>query len=306
MHLRAQMALAHQAAPIDDVTAEGSRAKHLTGTSCASEAVTNVSHSMMPSHLGRHVFGLAAITLGVVGLVFADFAAVWQPVPPSVPQRHLLAYAMAACLLTAGAAVQYRPTAKIGLLALAALYTIAALLWVPRIAAHPALFSRWSGFAEELCLVIAALLSYESLADGTGRRASAVFHVGRVLFGVCVISFGIAHFTALEETARLVPNWLPFGQRFWAIATGLMFLSAGIALVGAIRPALVAGLLTIMILSFGWLIWAPALASKIGDHFLWAANAINFAIAGAAWMVADVHQTRIHPATARSSPARRP
>jgi hypothetical protein len=47
-----------------------------------------------------------------------------------------------------------------------------------------------------------------------------------------------------------------------------------------------------MVLSFGWLIWAPALAGKIGDHFLWAANAINFAIAGAAWVVADAHRRR--------------
>ena len=47
-----------------------------------------------------------------------------------------------------------------------------------------------------------------------------------------------------------------------------------------------------MVLSFGWLIWAPALAGKIGDHFLWAANGINFAIAGAAWLVADAHPAR--------------
>jgi len=119
------------------------------------------------------------------------------------------------------------------------------------------------------------------------------------LFGACVVSFGVAHFTALEATARLVPGWLPFGQRFWAITTGLLMVSAGVALVAAVRTALVAGLLTTMILSFGWLIWAPALAGKIGDHFLWAANGINLAIAGAAWLIADAHRASAEAAERR-------
>ncbi len=267
----------------------------------AGQAVTiGDDGQLMPSDLGRHVYGLAAMTLGLVGLAFGDFAAVWQPVPDTVPQRRLLAYLMAACLLGAGIAVQYRRTARPGLRALAALYTIATLLWVPRVAARPRTFSRWSGLAEELCLVLAAVLSYESLAESADRRRSRIARASRVLFGSCVVAFGVAHFTALEETARLVPSWLPLSQRFWAITTGLLMLSAGVALIAAIRPALVAGLLTMMILSFGWLIWAPALAGKIGDHFLWAANGINFAIAGAAWLVADAHRApaeagAVHP-----------
>lgn len=34
--------------------------------------------------LGRHVYGLAAVALGIIGLVFGDFANVWQPVPPLI------------------------------------------------------------------------------------------------------------------------------------------------------------------------------------------------------------------------------
>ena len=43
--------------------------------------------------LGQRVFGLAAVALGVVGLVWDDFALVWQPVPANLPGRAMLAYA---------------------------------------------------------------------------------------------------------------------------------------------------------------------------------------------------------------------
>ena len=43
--------------------------------------------------LGRRVFGLAAIALGLVGLAWGDFAAVWQPVPKETPAYLGLAYA---------------------------------------------------------------------------------------------------------------------------------------------------------------------------------------------------------------------
>jgi hypothetical protein len=42
---------------------------------------------------GSRVYGLGAIALGLAGLVWGDFALVWQPVPPGVPGRTALAYA---------------------------------------------------------------------------------------------------------------------------------------------------------------------------------------------------------------------
>ena len=63
--------------------------------------------------LGRHVYGLAAIALGGVGLAWGDFAAVWQPFPDSAPARNFFAYAVAAHFLTGGILLQWRPTAAV-------------------------------------------------------------------------------------------------------------------------------------------------------------------------------------------------
>ena len=37
--------------------------------------------------LGARIYGLAAVLLGLVGLAWGDFAAVWQPVPPDWPAQ---------------------------------------------------------------------------------------------------------------------------------------------------------------------------------------------------------------------------
>ncbi len=50
---------------------------------------------------------------------------------------------------------------------------------------------------------------------------------------------------------------------------------------------LAARLLTAMIIGFGALVWAPSLFTHPGEHMVWAGNAINPALMGAAWVVAD-------------------
>jgi uncharacterized membrane protein YphA (DoxX/SURF4 family) len=241
----------------------------------------------LPSNLGRHVYGLAAMSLGVIGLVWGDFATVWQPVQAGVPHRTLLAYLFAAGLFAGGAAIQRRRTARAGLVVVALLYLIAALLWLPRVIGFPQLFGTWSGFAEEFAYVAAAAIAYVALEPRSPPWGVRVAELSRVLFGLCVVMFGIVHFTALAETARMVPGWLPPGQRFWAIATGVAHLMAGIAIVSGMQSVLASRLLTGMFLTFGALVWLPSLLAAPHDHIVWAGNAVNLAMAAAAWVVAD-------------------
>src|SRR5512147_701960 len=95
--------------------------------------------------LGQHVYGLGAIALGLVGLVWGDFAAVWQPVPESVPNRTVLAYIVALCFLLAGLAMQWRRTALYGAAVLVVLYVAFALLWLRRVLGFPNMIGTWSG-----------------------------------------------------------------------------------------------------------------------------------------------------------------
>jgi hypothetical protein len=47
-------------------------------------------------------FAIAMIGLGVLALVYGDFAMVWQPVPAGLPGRTMLAYASGVVMLLGG------------------------------------------------------------------------------------------------------------------------------------------------------------------------------------------------------------
>ena len=61
--------------------------------------------------LGNRVYGAAGIALGVIGLIWGDFAAPWHAVPAGTPGHAALAYACAALLLIGGLAMQLRRSA---------------------------------------------------------------------------------------------------------------------------------------------------------------------------------------------------
>jgi uncharacterized membrane protein YphA (DoxX/SURF4 family) len=233
------------------------------------------------------IYGLAAVALGLVGLVWGDFAAVWQPVPKELPGRTALAYAVAIALSIAGLALQWRRSAGLGALTLTALYTLGVLLLhVPRIIAHSSAFVTWSGIAEQLALVAAGLVAYAYCAQLEAAGAARLLKIGRLIFGVCLIVFGLAHLVYLAPTAEFVPAWLPPGQTFWAYATAAGHFAAGIAILSGILARTAARWLTAMFVVFGILVHAPTIFTDPHTHFNWAANAINFALIGSAWVIA--------------------
>lgn len=242
------------------------------------------------SNLGARVYGLGAIALGLVGLAWGDFATVWQPIqalPFVLPYRAAFAYVAAAGLLSAGLAIQWRRSARVGLLILTILYFIFALLWLPRVINFPQLFGTWGGFLEEMSLVSPAVIVYASLQPSDSVRASRTIQLGRSFFGICVLSFGLGHFFALPQTAAMVPPWMPAGQLFWAVVTGVAHLLAGAAILSGVLDVLGSQMLTLMLAIFSALVWAPALYAQPQEHTVWAGNAINLALVGAAWVVAD-------------------
>ena len=239
------------------------------------------------SKLGSHVFGLAAVALGLVGLVWGDFANVWQPVPATVPHRVLFAYLYAALLLLAGAALQFRSAARIGAIALAVLYCLPAALWARRVFGFPGMIGTWGGLAEELALIAAAVAAFVFLTERPSGAATLASRIACVVFGLCFITIGVEHFLALKETAAFVPHWIPPSGRFWAIFTGSAHILAGLAIVSGVLALLAARLLTAMIFVFGVLVWLPAVYAQPHVHMMWSANAINFALLAAAWAMAD-------------------
>lgn len=237
--------------------------------------------------LSVRIYGLGAVVLGLGGLVWGDYAVVWQPLSNTAPGQSPWGYALAVPPLIAGLAMQWRRAASLSALALIILYGLAEVfLDIPRGIAQPFVFVAWYGVAEHLALAAGGLVIYSYRAQLEPASAECLSKIGRLIFAMSLIYFGLAHHFFLPFTVKLVPAWLPPGQTFWAYATAAGHVAAGIALLSGIyaRPATM--LLTAMFIVFAILVHAPRVLFEPHTHFNWAENNINFALIGAAWVIA--------------------
>jgi len=186
-------------------------------------------------------------------------------------------------------------------LGLTVLYSLGVIvLDVPRVIAHPTVFVTWYGVAEQLALVAGGLVAFAYCAQLEPASAERLSKIGRLIFGLCLMVFGLAHLFYLAYTAKLVPAWLPPGQTFWAYATAAGHCAAGIAILCNMAARLAAMLLTAMFVVFAILMHAPTIFTDPHTHFNWAENAINFALIGSAWVIAASLPVGKSKATAES------
>ena len=117
--------------------------------------VMNVEKTTMA--LGWRLYGVGVMALAIVCLAWGNFDP-GQPVPKGFPDRTALAYAAAAFMLVAGAAIEWRRTAAWGAAALGAYYTLIVVILMngPVVLAHYAEFGSYSGTAEQLAIAAAA------------------------------------------------------------------------------------------------------------------------------------------------------
>jgi hypothetical protein len=230
------------------------------------------------SNLGRHVFGGAALALGFITLAWHDYNE-W-------PQLRYIMYAAAATQIFGGAAIQFGRTAKGGAAVLGAVYLLFASLCVPRIVAAPQIYNSWGNFFEQFSLVTGAAIVYARMSSSW--TPETLNRIARILFGIAVASFTLEQAVYLNATASLVPKWIPPSQMFWAVTTTVAFALAAVALLTNRMALLATRLLTLMIVIFGLLVWVPLCLSDPHSHTNWSENALTFAIAGAAWILADL------------------
>jgi uncharacterized membrane protein YphA (DoxX/SURF4 family) len=237
---------------------------------------------------GWRVYGLGVMALALLCLAWGDFDP-GQPVPKGFPDRTSLAYAAATFMLVAGAAVEWRRTAAWGAAALSAYYAlvVVVLMYGRLVLHHYAEFGSYSGAAEQLAIAAAGLIVYAESANIDAVLAARLTRLGQRAFGFCALLFGGAHFFYMNLTIPLVPKWLPPTQQFWAYATGVAHIAAGVAILTGVQARLAAILLTAMFACFTPLVHVPMLLADPLSHTNWSENALNLALIGVAWVVAD-------------------
>jgi uncharacterized membrane protein len=238
------------------------------------------------------LFAVGMIGLGILALVYGDFALVWQPVAAWVPGRTGLAYGSGVVMLLGGAGLLFRSTAALSTRILFAYLIAWLLLKVPALVVAPQMEAVWLGFGE-LAVLLAGGWTLFALLAGLRERSILTFATGekgiriaRILFAVSLIPIGLSHLVYVKETANLVPAWLPFREG-WAYLTGVGQITCGIAVLFSIYPRMAAMTEAGMLSLFTLLVWGPAILAAPKTRLPWTAFFISWAITAGAWLVAN-------------------
>jgi hypothetical protein len=232
--------------------------------------------------MGRHLFGAAALALGVASLALhLQLVSSW-----TLPGRAVFLDVTAAAQIAGGLAIQFPRFVRSGALILFAVYGIFACTLVPEIFAHPSVYASWGDVFYSLGLVVGAVVA-SALASSSASEPQTAASAAIIVFGLCNISYAIEQLEFFARTVSLVPKWVPFGGSFWTIATTIAFAIAGVSLLIRYKALLASRLLTVMLLIFGITIWIPMLITQPGQPGNWSEGLETFALAGAAWIVAD-------------------
>ena len=238
------------------------------------------------------LFAVGMIGLGILALVYGDFALVWQPVAPWIPGRTVLAYGSGLIMLLGGVGLLLRSRVTWSVRILFPYLIIWLLLKVPALLVAPQMEAVWLGFGEIAVLMTGGWVLFATLA-GLREGSPLTFATGAngirlagMLFAVSLIPIGLSHLVYVKQTVELVPAWLPY-RVGWAYLTGAGQIACGLGVLFSMLPRVAAWAEAGMISVFTLLVWGPAIVAAPKTRLPWTAFFISWAIASAAWVVAQ-------------------
>jgi uncharacterized membrane protein len=238
------------------------------------------------------LFAVGMIGLGILALVYGDFAMVWQPVAPWIPGRTVLAYGSSVIMLLGGIGLLFRATAAWSARILFPYLIVWTLLKVPALVVAPQMEAVWLGFGELAVLMAGGWVLFATVGkprDGSPLAFAAGengIRLARILFAVSLLPIGLSHLVYVKETAELVPAWLPY-RVGWAYLTGAGQMACGLGVLFSVLPRVAARVEAGMLSLFTLLVWVPAILAAPKARLPWTAFFISWAIASAAWVVAQ-------------------
>jgi len=245
---------------------------------------------------------LGTVLTGILNIAWGAFDASHQPIKSlgiNLPGQHILAYVAGVWLVTAGLAILWRRTARVGAAASAIAYLIFATFWLARYYAGihtlgwriDVLLGVTFGLAQQLMLASPAAIVYASTASPDSPQQKRAGIAARWMLGLPPVIFGLFHLIGLRVFASIVPHWMSFGY-FWAALTGIAFFLAGSAICSGIMDILAVRLLALMLLLFEGFVEIPPILIRLHNQATWGGAVYNVAAIGACLIFAGFLASR--------------
>ena len=201
--------------------------------------------------------------LGILGLIYGDFALVWQPVADWIPGRTSLAYATAALECITALGLLFSATSRWAVRVLFPGVILWQLLKVHDVLQGPSHEGVYLSFGETAILLAGAWTLFARLADlSSGSRFAFLttersLRLARVYLGVWIIPIGLSHIVYQDATIHLIPMWLP-DRAFFAWLTGIGQIASGLGLIFNVLPRVAAYAEAAQLWIYTLLIWVPS------------------------------------------------
>jgi uncharacterized membrane protein len=236
-----------------------------------------MTHAARLAPLGRWLFALAMVGLGIQNFYYTGFLKGMELTPEWLPWHTFWAYLDGAILVAGGVAIAIHVKARLGAVLLGIVFFCSVvLLRLPRIGLAIHDIGERTVLFEPLTIGCAAFV----LAGVMKRTA-------RIVIGISMIVFGIDHFEVLKFIASLVPSWIP-GAFFWSWFTGLAFIAAGVSIITRWQMRLGSALLGLMFFLWVVVLHGPRVAASPHNQDEWNSLLIALAFCGLCWILSGV------------------
>src|SRR5713101_8071334 len=234
---------------------------------------------------GRIFVAISLVVFGVQHFIYGGFVATL--VPAFMPGRLFWAYFVGVAFVAAAIGILTRMLARPAATMLGVMFFLfVVLLHIPRIVGNSNDGNEWtSGFvAMAMCGGSWVLASAAPLEER--EKADPFLKLGRYIFAMAFVAFGIQHFFDPRLTIRVGPPWFP-GRPIWTYLTGIFFVVAGSAIFLGKKAHIAAKLLGATTLLFFLLLHIPRIAAQLHDPGPWTSGFEILALCGGALVLAS-------------------